>query len=86
MQTLKVSANSNPKLVAGALAAFLKDNKSVEIQAIGAAAVNQAVKSIAVTRGYMAPTGVDLICIPAFSEAVIEGEQKTAIKFIVEVR
>lgn len=86
MQTLKVSATSQPKLVAGAIAAFIKESNTVEIQAIGAAAVNQAVKSIAIARGYMAPTGVDLLCIPAFSEAIIDGEQKTAIKFIVEVR
>jgi stage V sporulation protein S len=66
MEVLKVSATSQPKAVAGAIAAILRGGKNVEVQVIGAGAVNQAVKSIAVARGYVAPNGIDLITIPAF--------------------
>ena len=86
MEVLKVSAHSQPKSVAGALAAVLRDSTTAEIQAIGAGAVNQAVKAIAITRGFVAPNGIDLVVVPAFSEVVIDGEDRTAIKFIVEPR
>ncbi|MCR4434410.1 MAG: stage V sporulation protein S [Clostridiales bacterium] len=86
MEVLKVSANSQPKSVAGALAAVLRDNSCVEIQAVGAGAVNQAVKAIAITRGFVAPNGIDLIAVPAFSEVNIDGEERTAIKFLVQPR
>jgi Uncharacterized protein conserved in bacteria len=86
MEVLKVSAKSQPKSVAGALAAVLRDNISAEVQAVGAGAVNQAVKAIAITRGFVAPNGIDLVVVPAFSEITIDGEERTAIKFIVEPR
>lgn len=86
MEVLKVSAQSQPKSVAGALAAVLRENTSAEVQAVGAGAVNQAVKAIAITRGFVAPNGIDLVVVPAFSEITIEGEERTAIKFIVEPR
>lgn len=86
MDVLKVSANSKPKSVAGALAAVLREKGSAEVQAVGAGAVNQAVKAIAITRGFVAPNGIDLICIPAFTEIEIDGEERTAIRFIVEPR
>lgn len=90
MEILKVSARSQPKSqpksVAGALAAVLKNNTKVEIQAIGAGAVNQAIKAIAIARGFVAPNGLDLIMVPAFYEITIDGVEKTAIKFIVEPR
>ncbi len=86
MEVLKVSAKSQPKSVAGALAGVLRDNCSAEIQAVGAAAVNQAVKAIAITRGFVAPNGIDLVAVPAFSEVSIDGEQRTAIRFIIEPR
>ncbi len=86
MEVLKVSAGSKPKSVAGALAAVLREKGSAEVQAVGAGAVNQAVKAIAITRGFVAPNGIDLVCIPAFAEIEIEGEERTAIKFIVEPR
>jgi len=76
MEVLKVSAQSQPKSVAGALAAVLRERTTAEIQAVGAGAVNQAVKAIAITRGFVAPNGIDLVVVPAFSE----------IKFIVEPR
>ncbi|MEG2338381.1 MAG: stage V sporulation protein S [Clostridium sp.] len=86
METLKVSSKSNPNSVAGALAASIREKGSAEVQAIGAAAINQAVKAIAIARGFLAPTGSNLVCIPAFTEITIDNEQKTGIKFIVAER
>lgn len=86
MAMLKVSADSKPKSVAGAIAAVVRESQTVEIQAVGAAAVNQAVKSIAIARGYLAPNGIDLVCVPAFAEIDIDGEQRTAIRFVVHPR
>jgi stage V sporulation protein S len=86
MEILKVSAKSNPNSVAGALAGVLRERGSAEIQAIGAGALNQAVKAVAIARGFVAPSGVDLICIPAFTDIQIDGEERTAIKLIVEPR
>lgn len=86
MEILRVSAQSQPKSVAGALAAVLRGNCSAEMQAVGAGAVNQAVKAIAITRGFVAPNGIDLVVIPAFSAVDIDGEERTAIRFIVERR
>jgi stage V sporulation protein S len=86
VEVLKVSAQSNPKSVAGALTAVLRERGSAEVQAVGAGAVNQSVKAIAIARGFIAPNGIDLICVPAFVEITIEGEERTAIKFIVEPR
>ena len=85
-EVLKVAADSRPKAVAGALAAVLRAKGSVELQAVGAGAVNQAVKAIAITRGYVAPNGMDLIAIPAFTKVEIEGEERTAIRFLVQAR
>ncbi len=85
-EVLKVSANSNPKSVAGALAAVIRERGAAELQAVGAGAVNQAIKAIAITRGFVAPNGVNLVCIPAFSEVQIDGEERTAIKFLVQNR
>lgn len=86
MEVLKVSATSKPKSVAGALAAVLREKGSVEIQAVGAGAVNQSVKAIAIARGFVAPNGIDLVCIPAFSEIDIDGEERTAMRFIIGPR
>ena len=83
---LKVGADSKPKAVAGALAAVLRERGSVELQAVGAGAVNQAVKAIAITRGFVAPNGIDLVTIPAFTKVMIDGEERTAIKFLVSAR
>ncbi len=85
-ELLKVSAKSNPKSVAGALAAVFREQGKVEIQAIGAGAVNQAVKAVAIARGYIAPSGIDLVMIPAFAEIAIDNEERTAIKFLIEQR
>ena len=86
MEILKVSSKSNPNSVAGALANVFREKGSVEIQAVGAGALNQAIKAIAIARGFVAPSGKNLICIPAFADISIEGEEKTAIKLIVETK
>ena len=86
MEILKISSKSNPNSVAGALANVFREKNSVEIQAIGAGALNQAIKAIAIARGFVAPSGVDLICIPAFTEVKIEDEERTGIKLAVEPR
>lgn len=86
METLKVGAKSNPNSVAGALANLFKEKGNVEIQAIGAGALNQAIKGIAIARGFVAPTGKNLVCIPAFTDIVIDGEERTAIKLIIEAK
>ncbi|ACM22670.1 MULTISPECIES: stage V sporulation protein S [Thermotoga] len=83
MEVLKVASNSNPNKVAGALAGVIREKGKAELQAIGAGAVNQAVKAIAIARGYLAPSGINLVCVPAFTEVQINGETRTAIKFIV---
>jgi len=86
METLKVSTTSQPKLVAGAIAAVVRTGQSVEVVTIGAGAVNQAVKSIAIARGYVAPNGIDLISIPSFHQIEVDGVEKTSLKFVVEKR
>ena len=86
MEVLKVSTKSNPNSVAGALEAILKEKSLVEIQVIGAGAINQAIKSVAIARGFIAPSGKDIVCIPAFTDIQIDGEERTAIKLIVQPR
>jgi len=86
VEILKVSSNSQPKSVAGAIAAVVRAQGTVQMQAVGAGAVNQAIKAIAIARGFVAPSGIDLVCVPAFSEITIDGEERTAIRFHVGPR
>jgi stage V sporulation protein S len=86
METLRVSAGSRPKAVAGAVAAVIRSEGSVELQAVGAGAVNQAIKAVAIARGFLAPNGINLVVIPAFVEIEINDEERTALKFIIEPR
>ena len=81
---LKVSSKSSPASVAGAIAGMVKDGVSVEIQAVGAGAVNQAVKAI--SRGFLSPIGIEIACVPSFADIVIDGEYRTAIRFTVDPR
>lgn len=85
IDVLRVSSKSNPNSVAGALAGVVRVNGSVEIQVVGAGALNQAVKAVAIARGYMASSGQDLTCRPTFADIRIEGENRTAIRLWVEV-
>ncbi len=86
MEKLKVAAKSNPKLVAGALAGVIREKGQAEMQTIGAGALNQAIKAVAIARGFMAPSGINLVCIPAFVDVQINGEERTAIKIIIGPR
>lgn len=81
---LKISSKSNSSSVAGAIAGMINENKQVELSAVGAGAVNQAVKAIAIVRGFVAPTGKNLVCIPAFTTMNIEETDRTGIKFIIK--
>ena len=84
MEILKVSSKSNPSKVAGAIANVFRQDGAVELQTIGAGSLNQAIKAIAIARGFVAPSGKNLVVIPAFSDITIDGVEKTAIKLIVE--
>jgi stage V sporulation protein S len=84
VEVLKVSSKSNPNSVAGALAGVIREKGGAEMQVIGAGALNQAVKAIAIARGFVAPSGLDLICRPAFTDIKINGEERTAIRLMVE--
>ena len=86
MDVLKVSSKSNPNAVAGAPAGAIREKGIAEVQAVGAGAVNQAIKAIAIARGYVAPSGIDLVCIPAFTDINIDGEERTAIRLVVKPR
>ncbi len=86
MEILKVSSKSAPNSVAGAIAGVIRETGMVELQAVGAGATNQAIKAVAIARGYLAPAGTDIICIPAFASVTIDGEERTAIKLIIEPR
>ena len=86
MKLLKVSSKSAPNSVAGAIAGIIRTESKVQIQTIGAGALNQTIKAIAIARGYIAPTGQDLICVPFFRDIDVNGEVKTAIVITVEVR
>lgn len=86
MEVLKVSSHSAPNSVAGAIAGVIRGAGKVEVQAVGAGAANQALKAVAIARGYLAPVGIDLVCVPAFANVMIDGEDRTAIKLIVETR
>lgn len=80
---LKVSSKSSSASVAGAIAGMIKDGTEVELQAVGAGAANQAVKAIAIARGFLSPVGIEIACIPNFADIVIDGEYRTAIRFRV---
>ncbi|UCC77527.1 MAG: stage V sporulation protein S [Anaerolineales bacterium] len=84
MEILKVAAKSRSTAVAGAIAGVIRETGRAEVQAIGAGAVNQAVKAVAIARGYLAEDGIDIICIPSFVEVVIGSQERTAIKLVVE--
>ncbi|OUO61057.1 stage V sporulation protein S [Olsenella sp. An270] len=85
MDYLKVSSKSSPASVAGAIAGLVKDGVPVNMQCVGAGAVNQAIKAIAIARGFLIPTGLDISCAPTFSDVEIGGESRTAIRIAVYV-
>lgn len=83
METLKVSTRSNPNSVAGAMAGVVRSSGGVLVQVVGAGALNQAIKAVAIARGYVAAGGIDLVCVPTFAEVEIDGELRTAIRLRV---
>jgi stage V sporulation protein S len=85
MEFLKVSSKSSPASVAGAIAGMVKDGVPDNIQCVGAGAVNQAIKAVAIARGFLIPTGVDISCAPTFSDIEIGGESRTAIRIAIYV-
>jgi stage V sporulation protein S len=85
-EVLKVSAHSRPSAVAGAIAGVVRHMGRAEVQAIGAGATNQAIKAVAIARDYLAPNGIDIVCIPAFIDVTIANEERTAIRLVIETR
>lgn len=83
-EALKVSSKSNPNSVAGALAASLRERETAELQAVGAGAINQAVKAVAIARAYLKDGGLDLRCVPSFIDVTIDGQDRTGISIAVE--
>ncbi|KAF0109201.1 MAG: hypothetical protein FD146_245 [Anaerolineaceae bacterium] len=86
MDMIKVSATSRTSAVAGAIAGVVREHKRAEVQAIGAGAVNQAIKALALATGYLRIDGINVICMPEFVDVDIEGNIRTAIKLVVEPR
>jgi stage V sporulation protein S len=86
MDIIKVSANSRTSAVAGAIAGVIREHKRAEVQAIGAGAVNQAVKAWTLATGYLKAEGVEIACVPEFVEVSIDDKVRTAIKMVIEVR
>ena len=84
MEKLKVSTRSNPNSVAGAMAGVVRTQGAVEVQVVGAGALNQAIKAVAIARGYVAASGIDLVCVPSFADITIDGEQRTAIRLTIQ--
>jgi len=86
MTILKVSSDSRTSAVAGAIAGVVREHQKAEVQAIGAGAVNQAVKAVAIARGYLQEDGIDIVCLPEFTTVDISGKERTAIRLVVEPR
>ncbi|MFV0394208.1 MAG: stage V sporulation protein S [Coprobacillaceae bacterium] len=86
METIKVSSKSVPNSVAGAIASMIREHDKIQIQVIGAAALNQAMKAIAIARGYIIPTGKELVCIPSFHDLLIEEKEITALRLVIELK
>lgn len=86
MEQLKVSTRSNPNSVAGAMAGVVRSQGAVEVQVVGAGALNQAIKAVAIACGYVAASGIELVCIPEFADITIDGERRTAIRLRIEDR
>jgi stage V sporulation protein S len=86
MDVIKVSAHSRSTAVAGAIAGVIRDHGHAEVQAIGASAVNQAVKAVAIARTYLTLDGIEIACLPEFVEVEIEGQERTAVKLVIVTR
>ncbi len=85
-EVLKVSTRSRPSAVAGAIAGVMRERATVDVQSIGAGATNQAVKAIAIARGYLRDDGIDICCVPSFIDVAIDGDERTALRLLVQRR
>jgi stage V sporulation protein S len=81
---IKVSADSRTAAVAGAIAGVIRQHKHAEVQAIGAGAVNQAIKALVLATGYLKQDGIDVACVPEFADVTIEDKIRTAIKLVID--
>lgn len=86
MEIIKVSSTSLPNNVAGAISSMIREKGKIQIQVIGAAALNQAIKAVAIARGYIIPTGKEIICIPSFHDLNMDNKEITAIRLLLELR
>ncbi|MCX7683287.1 MAG: stage V sporulation protein S [Anaerolineae bacterium] len=86
MDIIKVAANSRSTAVAGAIAGVMREKGEVDVQAIGAGAVNQAIKAICIARGYLEEDGIDIICVPSFVEVNIDDQERTAVRINIQRR
>jgi stage V sporulation protein S len=86
MDIIKVSANSRTSSVAGAIAGVIREHKRAEVQAIGAGAVNQAIKALVLATGYLKNDGINVACVPEFADVAIDDKVRTAIKLVIEPR
>jgi stage V sporulation protein S len=86
MDIIKVSAHSRSTAVAGAIAGVIRDHGHAEVQAIGASAVNQAIKAVAIARTYLTLDGIEIACLPEFVEVDIEGQERTALRLVIVTR
>ena len=86
MDIIKVSANSRTSAVAGAIAGVIREHKRAEVQAIGAGAVNQAIKALVLATGYLRNDGISVACVPEFADVAIDDKVRTAIKLVIDPR
>jgi stage V sporulation protein S len=86
MDVIRVAAASRSTAVAGAIAGVIREQGHVNVQAIGAGAVNQAIKAVTIARGYLELDGIDVVCVPSFVEVVIDGQERTAVRLSIERR
>ena len=86
LQQIKVASSSNVSNVAGAISNIMRNQSFLEISTVGAGSLNQAIKAVAIARGFLAPAGKNIVCIPAFTDIAIDGEERTAIKLIIETK
>jgi stage V sporulation protein S len=86
VDVIKVSANSRTSAVAGAIAGVIREHNRAEVQAIGAGAVNQAIKALVLAIGYLKNDGIDVACVPEFADVTIDDKVRTAIKLVIEPR
>jgi stage V sporulation protein S len=86
MDVIRVAASSRSTAVAGAIAGVMREQGQVDVQAIGAGAVNQAIKAVTIARGYLELDGIDIVCVPSFVEVLIDDQERTAVRLCIERR